>query len=82
MCSSIRTTDTYFSIGALSGEECYRQYHFMKSDILRLANIVVWNGSTERNTYKFLTIAATCIILRRLSYPSRWQDLEEQLGMH
>eukprot|EP00171_Calliarthron_tuberculosum_P021462 IDg21462t1 len=45
--------------------------------------LVNWSsGVTTRNGYVCEPMTATCILLRRLCYPSRWSDVEELFRMH
>ena len=68
MLRSVNITHTTFNIDALGDEECYRQFRFQDKDLLNIASIIGWSGSTERNRYKCEPLTAACILLRRLAY--------------
>ena len=72
-----------FNLNALSDEKCLSLFRFKKSKVPVIMNLMGWTtGVTSRNKYLCYSITATCILLRRLSYPCRWVDLEKFFGMH
>lgn len=71
-----------FNINLYSQEQCLTDFRFLRSDVAKIATICNFtNNSTNRSRYKIDTIAATCVMLRRLSAPSRWRDLETKFYM-
>ena len=69
----------------MSDGECLRNFRFQKCDIWRMVNVVGWPSSethTERNRYSTNPLLSTCIVLNRLSNPSRWYDVEPFFGKH
>lgn len=79
---SFHISSTTFNINVFSEEECLRNFRFLHRDLGRVALLTNWTtGSTERNRYKCDPFTATCIMLKRLSFPSRWKDLEHIFGM-
>ncbi len=81
MSSSIRIKEDYFSIDSHSDGQCYRRHRFIKSVVLKLSNIFV-GLKILRNRYICSPITVTFIMLRRLAYTCRWQELEQQFSMH
>ena len=79
---SVEISTNPFNINSLSDAECYRQFRFNTIDFEKVCTLFTWNGKTSRNGYKCTTTTAACIVLRRLSYPCRWRDLEITFGMH
>ena len=74
-------SETTFDVDSLSDEECFRQFRFLKKGLNIISSIIRWSGVTKRNRYKCSPLTAACILLRRLTYPSKWKYLEEQHSM-
>lgn len=72
---------TYFNVNVFSIEESLRLFRFRPSELGRVSNVIDFSGPTERRRYRCTPLTATCIILRRLAYPSRWVDLELFFGL-
>lgn len=74
---------TVFNLNAYSEEECYRNFRFRAKDIGKIVQLCGWNsGKTKRCGYVVDPITATCLVLRKLSFPTRWKDIENMFGMH
>ena len=77
-----------FNINALSDSDCLLRFRFKKEDIGKIESLVQWNGQgaaiarTPRRRYLVDPILALCVMLRRLSTPSRWKDIEIEFGKH
>ena len=72
-----------FNLNALSYEQCLTLFRFKKSEVPVVMNLMGWTtGVTRRNKYACYPIEATCILIRRQSYPCRWVGLENFFGMH
>lgn len=72
-----------FNLNAISDELSLILFCFTKAEIPKVMNLVNWSaGVTSRNGYVCESMTATCVLLRRLTYPSRWVELEEMFGMH
>lgn len=66
-----------FNINAYSDEDCLVNFRFLRADIPKISKLVEFNTPrTIRNRYRMDPIASTCIMLRRISAPARWRDLE------
>lgn len=70
-----------FNFNSFSTEECLKQFRFKPKDMNRILSIFAFDGRTGRRGYVCSDITAACIILRRLSYPCRWYDVELMFGM-
>eukprot|EP00171_Calliarthron_tuberculosum_P001560 IDg1560t1 len=83
MTRTMLVVTSTFNLNAFSDEVCLREFRFRKQEVPIINNIVNWTtGVTKRNRYVCEQVTATCILLRRLAYPSRWTDLEPMFGMH
>eukprot|EP00171_Calliarthron_tuberculosum_P001206 IDg1206t1 len=83
MQRSRTVTCSSFNLNAISDEQCLILFRFTKAEIPRIAHLVDWSSAvTSRNGYVCDPLTGTCILLRRLAFPSRWVDLEEMFGMH
>ena len=71
----------YFNLNIFSTEECLRLFSFRQRDLSTVADVLAWSGKIERRRYTASNLTATCIVARRLSYPSRWFELEFLFGM-
>lgn len=73
----------YIKPSVSSNETCGLEFRFTRAEIPTVCNIVGWiSGVIERKRYASDSITATCVLLRRLAYPSCWADLEVVFGMH
>lgn len=70
-----------FNFNILSEQQCFIDLRFRRADVPKISSIINWEGPTSRNRYKCDALTATCVFLRRLSYPCRWRDLETTFGM-
>lgn len=73
----LQISATTFNINSYSDEHSLSEFRFRSSEIGTVCSVFGWNGgSTARSVYVFDAITATCIVLKRLSFPTRWRDLE------
>lgn len=73
----------YFSLNRYSDEQCLIDFSFLRKEIPIISNLFGWNRSTtSRNGYRCDYITDACIVLRRLSAPARWRNLEENGFLH
>lgn len=71
-----------FNLNAYSEEQSLSEFRFRKSEIGTVCGVLSWGGGpTARSGYSCEAITATCIVLKRLSFPTRWRDLETVFGM-
>lgn len=72
-----------FNLNAYSDAQCLGEFRCTRDEIPVIMNHMNWTaGVTSHNGYVVDTVTATCILLRSLSYPCRWTDLEIQFGHH
>ena len=74
-----------FNFNRFSESEALLYFRFKKSDVIKVITAVAWplgNTRTHRNRFLVTPLLATCIILRRLTSPARWRDLEVFCGKH
>lgn len=71
-----------FDLNEYDERRALRDFRFLTSEIRgKLVQFFSWNKSrTSRNRYKCTAILATCVVLRRLASPARWEDLSEEFG--
>ena len=72
-----------FNLNVFTEVECLCDFRFLRCEIpiiLGLSCRVV--SKTKRNGFVCDFETVTCIVLRRLSSPCRWADIEEKFGMH
>jgi DDE superfamily endonuclease len=85
-----RIRKSFFNINSLSDHECLIRYRFKKKDIGFISDMIPWEAAldpngrmrTARRRYRIDSVEATAILLRRLSSPSRWVDLQAEFGKH
>ena len=79
---SLHISATKFNINVYSDEQCLSHFRFRSSEIGTISNVLGWtSGLTARSGYRCDAITASCIVLKRLSFPTRWRDLECIFGM-
>ena len=67
-----------FNLEGISEEECCSEFRFQKADIYRLKDALRIPDTITCNFYNdtvFHGVEALCILLRRLSYPTRYSDI-------
>lgn len=71
-----------FDLNDYDERRALRDFRFLTSEIrTKLVGFFAWNKSrTDRNRYKCDGLLATCVVLRRLASPARWEDLAEDFG--
>lgn len=64
-------------------QESFCNFSFRLAEIPRVALQIGWTeGATSQSWYRCPPFTATCIVLRGLSSPCSWTDLEVENGMH
>lgn len=81
---SARISAKEFNLSAYDERRCLRDFRFLSAEITgRLVPFFAWDReSTTRNSYRCNALLATCVVLRRLASPSRWEDLAEEFGKY
>jgi hypothetical protein len=85
-----RIRKSFFNINSFSDHECLIRCRFKKKDIGFISDMIPWEAAldpngrmrTARRRYCVDSVEATAILLRRLSSPSRWVDLQAEFGKH
>ena len=73
---------TTFNLNAYCEEDCFRLFRFRQRDIGKIVQLCNWtSGKTLRSGYLIEPTTAVCVLLRKLSYPTRWKDIERTFGM-
>lgn len=81
----IGNTDFTDVFNGMSDEQCLLHFRFLRADLLRIVDIVVAgprNYTTERNMYRSNALLGICVVLKRLSTPQRWADVEVLFRKH
>ena len=81
----ISFTDFSFNVNGFSDSDCLYYFRFTKLDVLRVVNAIKWPDNkphTTKNRYYTNPILSSCVLLRQLSGPCRWWDLELFFGKH
>jgi len=65
-----------FNINSFSREESLSLFSFRPADVGRLAGLLEVQGGSSRRGCKATPVEQLCVIVRRLSSPARWRDLE------
>ena len=62
---------------------CLSLFRFRKQDLIGLVTAIAWNREiTTRNRYMCSPLLVTCVVLRRLTTPAPWRDMEMLFGKH
>jgi len=69
-----------FNLNAFSKADGLSLFRFEPDDIGRVAGALAMRDTSSRRRYRVSGEEAMCIVLRRLSSPSRWRDLEVMFG--
>ena len=71
-----------FNLDDYDERRALRDFRFPTTEIkAKLVDIFAWGKTrTYRNRYRCNALLATCIVLRRLASPARWEDLAEDFG--
>lgn len=80
---SRRIRQLKFNLNAWTDEGSLTDFRFLRSDVGLVSRILDFPrgmAQTERSRYKASALEATAILLRRLSSPIRWHDLETVFG--
>lgn len=79
---AMEISSTSFNLNKFNDEESLRLFRFRPRDMNRIVQLCGWtSGKTKRSRYVVEPVTAVCIALRKLSYPTRWKDLEKMFGM-
>ena len=79
---ALQTRSVCFNLNAYSEEQALQEFRFRKRDVGHVCNAIGWTGGrTNRSRYSCHSITACCILLRRLSSPSKWYDVELVFGI-
>ena len=71
-----------FNLNRFSEHECLHRFRFRSREIQKVASLMEWtSGKKKRSRYRCDPITACCVVLRRLSTPCRWFDVEILFGM-
>ena len=70
-----------FNVNIFRDDQALGELRFRRSEIGKVRDILAWSEVTTRSRYRWDSITATCIILKRLLFPTRWCDLETMFGM-
>eukprot|EP00171_Calliarthron_tuberculosum_P003365 IDg3365t1 len=80
---TIHVVSSTFNINSFSDEECMSHFRFRRCELSQIAALVGWKaGRKKRNRYNCDPLAETCIMLRRLSTPTRYVDMEKDFSTH
>jgi len=69
-----------FNINSFSTEESLSLFGFKLADVRCVAGLLEVQGGSSRRRYKATPVEQLCVVLRRLSSPARWRDLEILFG--
>ncbi|CAM9729450.1 unnamed protein product, partial [Pylaiella littoralis] len=69
-------------IDDLTDDEAWANYRFRKPDLKRLFQAFKFPGAylRLRNRARYPSESAFLLLLRRMRYPGRWQDLQREFG--
>ena len=80
---SISIWSNTFNINEYSDEWAVQEFRFQVKDISKISGAMgQFAGKTQRNGFNCPPLTACCIVLRKLSSPCRWKDVEYLFGMH
>lgn len=73
---------TSFNLNAYCEEEAFRLFRFRPKDVGKITELCSWtSGKTQRSGYVVEPTTAVCAVLRKLSFPTRWRDIDVMFGM-
>ena len=81
----ISLSDFSFNFNGVTHLDCLRMYGFEKDDLYKMIDCLGWLlsiNTTKRNRYACDPVVVTCIIMRRISSPPRWSDMEIMFARH
>ena len=79
----ISLSDLSFNFNGFTDSCCLSMFRFTKDDLRRVVKTIGWVGThTQRNRYACDSLMVTCVLLRRLTTPARWRDMEFTFGRH
>ena len=70
------------NLNRFSEHECLQLFRFRSREIPKVVSLMEWtSGKTKRSRYRCDPITACCVVLRKMSTPCRWFDVEILFGM-
>lgn len=79
---SLSISSATFNLNHYSDEESFRLFRFRTRDVGKIVELCGWScGRTKRSGYVVDPVTSVCVMLRKLSYPTRWKDIELMFGM-
>jgi len=79
---SRHVSSSTFNYNIFSEEESLRNFRFRARELNQVVVLCGWtSGKTKRSRYRCNPFTATCIVLRKLAFPTRWKDMESMMGM-
>ena len=79
----ISLSEFSFNFNSLTDACCLFLFRLTKHYLFMMMTAVGWDRViTKRNRYACSPLLVTCVILRRLTTPCRWQDMELLFGRH
>jgi len=69
-----------FNLNIFSTEQSLSLFRFKPADLGRAAHLLEVEGGSSRRRYRAPAVESLCVVLRRLSSPARWWDLEPLFG--
>lgn len=82
LARSARVSTKEFCLSQYDERRSLRDFRFTTTEITsRLVDFVAWDRvRTKRNRYRCDPLLSTCVLLRRLASPARWEDIAEDFG--
>lgn len=78
---TLQTSSTHFKLNASRDEKCYRIFRFRHKEIGELVEVCGWkSGKNKRNEYVMDSMTAVCVMMRELSFSTRWKGVEKLFG--
>lgn len=72
---------TFINLNMYSTQECLRTFSLVPEDMRFILSFFDFLSRTVRRRYTCSELTVACIILRRISFPCRWYDIERMFGM-
>lgn len=71
-----------FNLSIFSAQECLQLFRFRSKEIPKVAALMEWtSGKSNLSRYRCDPITAGCLVLRNLSTPCRWFDVQLLFGI-
>eukprot|EP00171_Calliarthron_tuberculosum_P008826 IDg8826t1 len=75
-------SSTRFNFNALSEEQCFANFRFRTADVPSSPRSATGKVRLVAAGTSVILLLLLAYFLRRLGYPIRWRDIEEEFGMH